>query len=917
MYAINTLHLTDLTIEHLTRPLGIDVVHPRFSWKLVSTVPDTFQTSYRVRIYREDLGARPLVADTGDVASDRSIEVVVPGFEAEPQTRYTVEATSCDNHGHTASAESIFETGRMGRAFASHWVEPIQEPTPSSIEEAGDAHAEPTAASAEAALDPLTRGYQEFRPAQYVRIPFSAKKLVSRARVYATAHGIYELTVNGKRPDDRVFAPEHTPYHKVLLYQTYDVTDLLNARENALGIVLADGWWAGRVGTTGDSCQYGNTLQLLLDLELTYADGTREVVTAERGVSHEGQIRHADLFVGEEADARLETPGWDEPEFDDADWTPVRIVNPADSPALIGQDLEPVRPVARFVPERIFTAPNGDLILDAGQVVAGVLEITLDAPAGARIALEHTEVLDADGNFFNNILNTNKDQADFYTTRAGHQTWCPRFTYHGFRYVRITGWPGTPALENFKVVVYASDLADRASLTTSDARLNQLVKNIRWSQRGNTVSIPTDCPSREKAGWTGDIMVYAPTMTMLSSADAHLRSWMRSLRAEQLPSGAVPMIVPYLTAYRQFLSESLGSHTSSGWGDAVVMVPLALWRAYGDRRALEENYPAMQRWLSYIEHRAATCHPDGYEAWPRERQERDRYLWNTDYHFGDWLIPSIVIGNPDAYAMNRTAEETMGIVGPAFFAFTAREMAEAARALGQTEDEKRYRALYEHVRAAFIAEYLHEDGSFDADFQGIYVIALELGLVTDELRPAMMERLVRMIEANGWRLDTGFLSVPLLMDVLCDNGRADVAHRLLMQTGCPSWLYEVEHGATTMWESWGAIDEDGTVSSYSFNHYAFGCVADWMFRRLAGITATEPAWKRMRIEPDLACGLTHVEATIDTPHGTVHVRWEKVCGEAFVAIDIPCNAQAEVVLPGCNAAEVTSGHHAYVVSLNE
>lgn len=907
MQTFDALRLADVTVEHLSRPIGIDVKQPRFAWKLMSAHPDTHQESYRLRIR----DGETTVADTGVVRSDRSLEVTAPGWEALPQRRYIAELEVWDNHQHTAVAETVFETGRMGRPFASPWVEPVQLPTPSTMEELGDSF-DPNALPDNSVPDPLARDFHEFRPAQYVRIPFRTSMPLVRARAYVTAHGIYELTVNGIHPDDRVLAPEHTPYHRVLLYQTYDVTDHVRQGDNALGIVLADGWWTGRVGTTGDSCQYGSTLQLKLDLELTYEDGSHEIVTAERGVSHEGPVRHADLFVGEEADARMEMPGWDSPDFDDREWKPVVSVEPEDEPVLVGQDLEPVRPVVRFAPERIFTAPNGDIILDAGQVVAGVLEITLDAPEGVRIALEHTEVLDAEGNFFNNILNTNKDQTDFYTTRAGHQTWRPRFTYHGFRYVRITGWPGTPTLENFTVVVYASDLADRATLTTSDVRINQLIDNIRWGQRGNTVSIPTDCPSREKAGWTGDIMVYAPTLTTLSDADAHLRSWMRSLRADQLPSGAVPMVVPYIAAYREFLSQSFGSHTSSGWGDAVVMVPLALWRAYGDRRALEENYPAMQRWISYIEERAAANHPEGYEGWSPERQERDRYLWNTDFHFGDWLIPSVVLGNPDAFAMIRTAHETMGIVGPALFAFTAREMAEVAHVLDLAEDEARYQALYGRVREAFIAEYLNEDGSFDIDYQGIYVIALELGLVTDELRPAMVDRLVHMIEANGNRLDTGFMSIPFLMDVLCDNGRADVAYRLLMQTGCPSWLYEVEHGATTMWESWGAIDEDGTVSSYSFNHYAFGCVADWMFRRLAGITALEPAWKRIRIKPDLSCGLTRVSVSIDTPYGSVVSTWEIIDSSAYVSIDVPCNTTAEVILPGCESMEVTSGHHAFI-----
>ena len=642
-----------------------------------------------------------------------------------------------------------------------------------------------------------------------MRVPFTASRPVAAARAYVTAHGIYDLTVNGTRPDDRVLAPEHTPYGAIQLYQTYDITALVSAGGNALGVVLADGWWTGRIGTTGDSCQYGTTLGLLLDVELAYVDGTCERFSAEHGRSHEGPVRRADLFVGEAYDARRELGAWDRPGYDDAAWLPVRRV-PAAPGALIGQDFEPVRPFEPFSPARILTAPNGDTVLDAGQVVAGVVEIRLSSRAGHVITLEHGETLDADGNFFNGILNDNKDQTDVYTTRDGYQEHRPRFTYHGFRYVRISGWPGEPALENFRIVPYAAAMDDLGDFSTSDERLNQLQSNIRWSQIGNTVSIPTDCPSREKAGWTGDVAVYAPTMCFLRGAHAFLRSWLRSLRAEQLTTGAVPMIVPYLKAYRTFLKDQLGSDTSSGWGDAVILAPLALWRAYGDKRALEENYPAMRAWLAYIEQRARTQHPAGFEGWSPE----DRV-------------------------------------------------------------------------------------------------------------PAAVARLVELIEQNGRRLDTGFLSVPFLLDVLCDQGHADVAYRLMFQDRCPSWLYEVDHGATTLWESWGAIAEDGTASSYSYNHYAFGCVGDWLYRRIGGLAAVEAGWRRFRVEPALDCGLARAAVSEETPYGRATVSWEIVgtqgdddpqCGyrTAFVQVDVPPNTRAEIRLPGMPEQTVKSGHHVFL-----
>lgn len=905
MYKLDRLLITDLTVEHLDTPLGLDIACPRFSWKLRCQRENTVQSSYRLLI----TAGEEIAADTGRMEDSQSIEVSVPDFIARPMTCYQVRLEVTDNYGRTAQAHSRFETGRMGVPFRSSWVEPEQEPTPSSM---GSAREGAEAADIACRDENGERTFAEFRPAQYVRIPFRIDRAIRRARVYATAHGLYRLSVNGRRPDDRELAPENTACHKLLQYQTYDVTALLRDGGNVLGVILADGWWAGRVGTTGDCCQYGDTTALLLDMDIEYMDGTRETVTGEQGVSSTGPIIFSDLFVGEKYDATRERPGWDCPGFDDSGWRPV-VMKLYDKSHLVGQFALPVRPIRIFRPEAIFTAPNGDVILDAGQNFAGATEFTVTAPAGVCIKLEHFEVLDRDGNYFNSILNTNKEQTEIYITRAGRQTYRPAFTYHGFRYVRITGWPGMPAVEDFRMIVLASDMEDVGTFHTSDPRLNQLQSNIWWSQVSNTVSIPTDCPQREKAGWTGDIMAYAPTLCFNRAAGPFLTGWMNNVRAEQLESGAVPMIVPYLKAYATFLRDQLGADTSCGWGDAVIMVPYAVYRAYGDRRILEENYDAMLRWMDYIDSRAKNCHPEGYDTWDEARRARSRWLWNTDYHFGDWLIPSMVLGNPDGNAMGSTALATMHIVAPAYYAFSARNMAEIAGILGHAEDAARFAEIYRNIRRAFIAEYVHEDGTMDADFQGIYVIALQMGLATDEQRPKMAARLAQMIERNNNCLDTGFLSVLFLMDVLCDNGMTDLAYKLLFQTVCPSWLYEVEKGATTMWESWGAVDEDGVVSTYSYNHYAFGCVGDWMYRHIGGLQMVEPGYKKFRVAPALDCGLTYARTSRETPCGRASVEWELVDGKAYVRVEVPVNTTAEICLPGMACRTVGSGRYSFAV----
>ena len=616
--------------------------------------------------------------------------------------------------------------------------------------------------------------------------------------------------------------------------------------------------------------------------------------------------------MGEKYDATKELTGWSLPDYDDSCWKPVNRVEYS-MENLKGQSDPPVRDVKTFIPAEIIRSPKGEVILDAGQVVAGQVEFSVESPEGITIKLEHSEILDEEGNFYHNIVGTNKEQTVFYITKGGKQTYRPHFTYHGFRYVRVTGWPGEISPEMFKIHAITSEMEDIGFFETSDKRINRLQQNIWWSQIANTISIPTDCPQREKAGWTGDIMAYSPTMCFLRNADAFLTKWMDNVRADQQPDGAIPMIVPFLKAYEIFVKASTDSITSCGWGDAVIVVPYSVYQAYGDKRILEENYGAMKRWVAYIQNRAENVHPKGYESWEESRKKRSRYLWNTDFHYGDWLIPSLVLGNPDASIMMETAYATMGIVAPAYFAFSAKMIGKVAEILGKKDDAAYYQQLYEKIRKAFIEEYVHEDGTLDADFQGIYVIALKNGLVPEKTRQKMVDHLCDLIKKNNGCLDTGFLSILFLMDVLCENGRRDVAYQLMFQTKCPSWLYEVEKGATTMWESWGAISEDGMVSTYSFNHYAFGCVGEWMYREIGGLQAKEPGYKKIRVAPSLDCGLTRAEVKEETPYGTASVKWEKEEDKTIVNVEIPANTTAEIVLPGRNVENTGSGRYTYIV----
>ncbi len=582
-------------------------------------------------------------------------------------------------------------------------------------------------------------------------------------------------------------------------------------------------------------------------------------------------------------------PGWSAPGFDDSGWNPVTLADHGYG-NLVAQYGEPVRAVQALPAVQVLTTPAGETVVDFGQVIAGRMRMTVRGPTGTEVFLQHGEVLDEHGNFFQNISWRNKDQTDVYVLRGGgEETYEPTFTFHGFRYVKVTGYPGEVRPEDFTAVVLASDLPPAGTFETSDPRLNRLQANIVWSQRGNFLSIPTDCPQRERTGWTGDIQAFAPTAVFNMGVKAFLTRWLRNVQREQLPDGQIPNFVPTTPS----MADPFNAPSSAGWGDACIIVPWVLYREYADEGVLAESYPTMQRWLAYIERQAANGLPEGMtpeQLTPAER-ERQRYLWNTGFHFGDWLIPSIP--NPVEGAL-----ATRELVATCFYAYSAGLLARVARVLGKTEDAERYAELNRRVRRAFTEEYLSADGRLKAHFQGIYVLALHLGMIPEESRPGVLGQLLGLIEANGDRLDTGFASVPFLLDVLCDHGRADVAYRLLFQTECPSWLYEVERGATTIWETWRAITPDGKVQPVSYNHYAFGCVGDWMYRRLGGLWRLEPGYRHFAVRPDFGCGLTWVRTRHETVYGTAAVFWTRKSDGLTLEVTVPAGTTATVHLPG-------------------
>ncbi|MEU7828620.1 family 78 glycoside hydrolase catalytic domain [Nonomuraea sp. NPDC049129] len=887
---------THLTVERLVRPHAVWTRSPQFGWHLGEPVPGAgCQSAYELEVRTAE---GEVIAATGKVGSAESHSVVVPGLAVPSRTRFLWRVRIwAGEHEASEWAESWFETTILDASeWTTSWIEPDQRPVTPEEELAFDA--------------PYTVGGRQLdlegrlHPSPLVRQRFELDHLPERARLYISAHGMYEVTINGRGITDEVLAPGYDEHPVRLSFQTYDATPYLRLGENVVGVRLADGWWAGRISFSGESANYGDKLGVIWQLE---GDGQHLAASGASARSSFGEIRYSDLHIGEMVDARLAIHGWDEPGFDDAAWSPVDVVG-SSTAGLVPHLGEPVRRVAEIDRPAILTTPSGELIVDLGQNIAGRLRLTARGEAGTTIVLEHTESLDRDGNFHRNVIGRNKDQTDVWILAGtGVETFEPRFTFHGFRFVCITGYPGQLTADDVVGVVTASDLQQSGRFVTDDARINRLHQNVTWSQRGNFLSIPTDCPSRERAGWTADIQIFARAATNNARVDLFLERWLANVRAAQSEAGIVPTIVPNTPSFAKAIG--MLTPTSAGWGDAITMLPLALYERYGDPRVLADNYEAMLKWVGWVRERAENDVAERYQSLPEDDPVRMRQasLWNTGFHFGDWLVPSTVTDDPDSLVV--AASLTGELFASAFYYHSVSNLARVAEILEDRSTVEQMRALAARMREAFGEEFLLGDGRLTVHMQGAYVIALAFGLIPAEQRDAAARNLADLIHEAHDHLDTGFLSTPYLLDVLAETGHRDLAYRLLLQDTVPSWLYEVAMGATTIWESWGGVEPDGQPRQLSLNHYALGAVDDWMFRNIAGLRPAAPGYSAIEMAPDLAAPFTAVAATIGTPFGDASIEWKKEGGQADITMSIPANTTAVLRIPGLEPRPLPPGQH--------
>lgn len=834
-------------------PLGVGTGQPRLSWTLDRTVAGWEQAAYEIDCSADAGG----MTSTGWCEASASVLVAWPFPALAARERVDVRVRV-----------------RSSGGVESTWSDPV--PIEAGLLEPDDWSAVPIHAPQLDELAPL-------RPVRFRR-EFEVPDDVVAARLYISALGLFTTSLNGGPLGDEVLAPGWTSYRHRVLYHTYDVTDRLSPGTNAIGVTVAEGWFRGRVGFEGGrTAVYGDHVGPVAQLELRRVDGTIETIATDTmwRASHGPHVM-ASLYDGEVYDNRLHDPVWSAAGFDDTGWTPVATL-PSVADRLVAPSGPPVRRITELEPAETIVAPSGATIVDFGQNISGRLRIAVSGSHGEYVRLRHAEVLEG-GELGTRPLRDAAATDEYVLSGDGIEVWEPSFTIHGFRYVEVTGTASDFGLDRMRAIVCHSDMRPTGTFTCSNPSLTQLHENITWSMRGNFVSIPTDCPQRdERLGWSGDIQVFAPSAAFLFDCRAFLESWLDDLAAEQIDFGTVPVYVPWMHL-------NLPPIPTAAWGDAAVVVPWVVYQRFGDTDILRRQYPSMCAWVDQVAGIAGEDH-----------------LWNTGYQYGDWLDPA---APPDEPAAARTDP---AIVATAYHAHSTRVLAEVATLLGHTADAACYGDLAEQVADAFMDEFVTPNGRLASDAPTAYALALAYGLLrSDAQRERAARRLVDLLELDGYHIGTGFVGTPIICDALAGVGRIDEAYHLLLQEGCPSWLYPVTMGATTVWERWDSMLPDGSINPgemTSFNHYALGAVADFLHRVVAGLAPAAPGYRQLLVRPRPGGGLTSAAASLLTPLGLASVSWRRLDDELVVDIVVPNGATAIVDLPGGTLTEIAAGSH--------
>jgi len=843
-------------LENLVNPMGLDVLQPRFGWQLVAERRNVLQTDYEIRVAANstELSAgKKLLWNSGKTQSDASVWVPYNGPTLVSGKKYWWQVRVWDNAGNVSNwSEPAF--WQMGLLKPTDW---------------------------KAKWISLAVPEDPTQPSPMFRKEFATKKKIVSATAYITAHGLYEAQINGQRVGQDYLTPGWTVYQKRLQYQAYDVTNLLKSGLNAVGVTLGNGWWRGNIGWAHVNGFYGKDISLLFQLEVEYADGSSQTIGSDGSWKYttDGPVRNSEIYHGETYDARLKQLGWSSPDFNDSKWS-IAAVKDFSNENLIGTYNEPIRKHETFKPVKVFRTPHGELVADFGQNLVGWVEMTTSGKGGDRIVLQFAEVLDKKGNFYTDNLRAARCTDTWILKGKGEEHFEPHFTFHGFRYAKIDGYPGELKPENISAVALYSDMRPAGSFTSSDPLINQLQHNIQWGQRGNFLDVPTDCPQRdERLGWTGDAQAFSRTATFNFDTHNFFAKWLKDLAADQQPDGMVPWVIPNVLRPR--------NGASAGWADAATIIPWNMWLAYGDRRIIEDQFPSMKAWVEYM------------------RKESKNDLWNTGEHFGDWLFYSKADDND-----GRSAITDKYLIAQCFYAHSTQLLINAAQILGKKDEVAAYSDLLKKVKTAYLNEYVTPNGRPLSPTQTAYVLALQFDMLPENQREQAAKKLADNIKNYKDHLTTGFLGTPYLCHVLTRFGYNDLAYTLLNQKTYPSWLYPVTMGATTIWERWDGIRPDSSfqaVTMNSFNHYAYGAIGDWMYRVMAGLDADEPGYKSLLIKPHLGGGFTQASATLQTLYGPAASRWQREENTLTMEIEIPANTTATILVPTSDVSSITEG----------
>lgn len=900
------LAVSQLRCEYRANPAGIDQLKPRFTWLVSSQEQGQRQTAYQLLVASspEKLSAgEGDVWDSGKVESSETANIPYEGIELQSQTPYYWKVASWDRDGNQ-SAWSDVAHWSMGLLGESEW-------TAKYISYRDESH---VYKDRESLFVPAARQY---------RRQVKLNKPIRRATIYATALGIYELHLNGQRVGDAYFAPGWTDYHQRAYYQTYDVTEMLKQGDNAIGAWVADGWYSGYVGfglLTGIGTEqigrytYGKTPAVMAQIEIEFEDGSRTTIGTDESwrVTGEGPIREADMLMGEFYDATRETTGWTATGYDDSNWQAAILAEDngkpeADfyqyvNPTELGKgpekkshvkDLSFKRPKLEAFPgvpvvitqelpcQEVTKREDGAYLFDLGQNFAGTYRLKVKGPKGHRLKLRFGEMLHPDGRLMTENLRKARSQ-DGYICRgdADGEVYSPRFTFHGFRYVEISNFPGVATTDTITGLVLHSDTPMASEFVCSDPTINRLFKNIVWTQRANFIDLPTDCPQRdERMGWTGDAQVYVASAAINADVSAFFTKWLRELMESQRPSGAFPGYAPFPFQH--------GQDFGTAWCDAGVICPWTVWKAYGDKRVIESCWQPMTTFM----------------AW---REQTSKNYLGTEHGnaWGDWLAQG---------------EKTpLDYIDTAYFAVSSRMMAEMAEATGRDNEETKYRDQLARIKSAFADKYIKADGTLSVDSQTAYALAFYAQLIPDGQQEAFGKRLADKINANGNRMSTGFLGTYSLLPALTTGGQTDLAAFLLQSHIFPSWGYEVDQGATTIWERWDSYTkQDGfgrhNAAMNSFSHYAFGAVCQWMFETLAGIQAGSPSYEKIIIRPTPPSPgsnadqkpIDWVRASHDSIRGRISSSWRLKDGTFEIEVEIPTNTTALVYVPVGESPDVS------------